>query len=345
MSSNAEGKMNTARAKPYFRVYALGVLVLYLALLHLFFTQMGRGDVGEHQVGVAVVAAVMFLCLYVIARSHVVYRWNDEEIRCRTLFCTRSMRWDEIVEYDIRRFLGGWTRLILRDARGTRLKVHSYLLREESRLHGALRDKLTHLEEAVAKEVADAGEAHFPTRVGDVPGGTFIVRGDSLICKRGRNESEILLSQLHRGSQSWRYESLEQVQPASEVTELVSWDGTAIQIPSTTKGYDRLVAYIRHRAPGAAWITADGAQDGARLRCKLRLAHEQRNAILAAGFFTASVSINVILMIIGSQGQPSKWRRLAIAVEGLFLMALAVAIVWWAIGYVRELRRIKDFPN
>ncbi len=345
MSSNAEKRIRVAKPMLNFRIYAFGVLVLYLSLLRFFLTQIRTGEISEHLPGVMLALAVLCLCIYVLARAHGVYLWNDDEIRYITLSGSRSMRWDQIAEYDVRRFLGGLKVIILRDAWGKRLKVYSYLLRAESPVHGMLTQKLTQLEEALAKEVEAVGEARFPLGLRALPWGAFIVRGDKLIHKRGRKQREVVLTALQRVSQSWRYDQYGA--QSSEVTELVSKDGTTLEIPSATRGYDRLIAYVRYRATSAAWFTPDrpepesGPRKVARVRDNLRRAQEWRNAIFAAGFFVCTLAVYIYLTILGSGRESSTSRLLANAVERSLLGMLTTAAIWWLVKYRRERRQLQ----
>jgi len=349
MRSKRGKPINVAKVPLYWRIYAWGVLVLYLPLLQFYLVQVQREGMRENFVGLALVLGVLCLCLYAIVRTHCAYRWNDEEIRHTGLLGSRSIRWDEVVRFDVVRWQGSWTRVILHDSWGKRLTLYTFLLREDSRLHAVLREKLAHLEERWIKEIEDAGEARFPVRFPGWPTDAFIVRGDTLIHKSVLKKHEISLPQVHEVSPKFTYD--EYGGQRSEVTELLSRDGKTIEIPSATKGYDKLVAYIRAHATNAAWVSADmpkpphapGAVPYARR--DVRLAYEYRRATFAAAVFAAGVAVDVLYVMMASREQPSRFMAVGALLQGLLLATVAAATVWWTIRYKRELKQMEDAPN
>jgi hypothetical protein len=254
MSINGEQQMNVAKPALPYRIAAWCVVLPYLLLACFGLRQVQREGMREHVLGLALILAVLCLLVYVLVRTHGVYRWNDGEIQYRSLFGTRSMRWDEIVKLDTRRFLGGWTRIILRDAWDKRLVVYSHLLPEASVLHSMLTHKLGHLEGAPEEQIKGLGETHyFPVGIRDLRGGTFIVRGDKLVHKGRRRIREVVLSEV-------QYVYRSRWNQAEEVIEVVSPPWETIEIPSATKGYDRLVGIIRMRAKNAVWVNMSDAE-------------------------------------------------------------------------------------
>jgi|GEM_PF-2292488 len=349
MSKSGKDEMNVARLNLYLRVYAWGVLVLYGFLLHFYLTELRRGGIGERLLGMAGVLAIFCFCLYLIVRTHGVYRWNDEEIQYATLLGKRSMRWEEIVRFDVRRFSGGWARTVLCDALDKRLTVYTYLMPENSPLHPVLREKLAHLEEAVAKEIEGLEEAYFPLGIRELPGGTFIVRGDRLIHQRGRKSREILLTEIQQVNQSSIFGDLGE--PTSEVTELIPSTGAPLRIPSQTKGYDRLVAYIRARTKNATWVSSDrpvpesGPARTADARGKLGSSYRRMTAPLETASFVFMIVMGLLLARFvltrsGPEEEPSLiWYRV---VDFVLLALFIVATAWWLVRHRDEIKEARS---
>jgi len=340
-------QMKIAKPELYYKLYAWGVLVLYLSLLRFCIDELRRGQITEHVVGMSLVAGVLCFCLYAIIRTHGVYRWDDEEIRYTTLFGTRSTRWNEIVRYRVRRFAGGFKRIVLNDGWGNRLTVHSYLLAEQSPLLQVVNEKLAALQQADMQEIEKSGEAQFPLGIRDLPLGLFIVRGDTLIHKRGRKTSEIPLVEVQRVVQSTEYG--EDGEPASEVATLTTSDGITIQIPSETKGYDRLISYIRAHTKNAVWISAGAPEPmpaSAKTEYRRRLfrtTYERHFAMLAAILFAIGIACTVIPMLV--QNDPSARGRFTFVVETVMFAIFAVVTVILLVRYMRGIRRLRDKPG
>jgi len=292
MTDKPEHHTNVARPTLTFKAGAWGGLLSVTLFLYYATTRVyGTLAEGMRDLGPFVVLLVFFL--YAIVRTHEVYRWNNEEIRFRVLCHERSIRWDEIVRFHIRK-LGG--SCVLVGHRNRQLVIATFMLGEDPPLQRVLIEKLARLEERERNELANevksiigSGEARFRAAWRE---GSFLVRGASLVHKRGRKSHELLLGDVEivyqRGLKG------------SQGTIIETRSGESLRIPSYTKGYRTLIGHIRAKAENAVWVNLHGPEPAgvrertAYLTGKIKMIRESRRAAKLMLSVAAAIMVMVV---------------------------------------------------
>jgi hypothetical protein len=292
MPSKLDQQMNVARPTLTFRAGAWGGFLTVTVFLSYATTQLYE-RAGEGMRDLWPFVALLVFFLYAIVRTHEVYRWNNEEIRFRALWHESSMRWEDITQFYVRRFGGS---CVLVDNRNRRLVIATFMLGEDPPLQRVLIEKLARLDEQELKElegevnkIDTSGEAGFPV---GWRAGSYFVRGNSLVHKRGRKSREVALSDVETVYQRGL--------KGSQGTIIETRSGESLRIPSYTKGYRTLIAHIRAKAENAVWVNlhgpepAESREKAAYLTGKIKMIRESRRAAKLMLSVAAAIMVMVV---------------------------------------------------